>query len=158
VLKQRRADREAHELNTMQELAKTLSKLTLVIAVKTGEANKMYGSVTAGTVADELKHQYDVSLDKRKIHLDKPIRALGEHEVELRLHPEVVSSLKVQVESSTPQPPTGEQPAVAAKEAAPAKDEPKKGETKKGATKKDEPKPGESATAEAKRELKKAPR
>jgi large subunit ribosomal protein L9 len=104
VLKQRRAEREAHELNTVTELAKTLSKVTLLITVKTGEDNKMFGSITAGTISDELKHQYDVVLDKRKIHLEKPIRNTGDHEVELRLHAEVVTSLKLRVESANPQP------------------------------------------------------
>src|SRR5512135_1836619 len=64
ALRQRRAEREAHELNTMTDLAKSLSKLTLIISVKAGEGDKMFGSVTAGTIADELKHQFDVSLDK----------------------------------------------------------------------------------------------
>src|SRR5437870_13840986 len=66
VLRQRRAEREAHEFNTMSELAKSISKLTAVIKVKTGEDGKLFGSVTAGTIADELKHQFDISLDKRK--------------------------------------------------------------------------------------------
>jgi len=101
-LKQRRAEREANELNTMTELAKSLSKLTAVVAVKTGDDGKMFGSVTAGTIADQLKHQFDVSLDKRKIHLEHPIRTLGEHEIELRLHADVVIKLKVRVESTTP--------------------------------------------------------
>jgi large subunit ribosomal protein L9 len=101
-LKQRRAEREANELNTMTELAKSLSKLTAVLAVKTGEDGKMFGSVTAGAIADQLKHQLDVTLDKKKIHLEHPIRTLGEHEVELRLHADVVIKLKVRVESSTP--------------------------------------------------------
>jgi len=102
VLKQRRAEREAHELNAMTELAKSLSKLTLNITVKTGEDNKMFGSITAGTIADELKSQFDVSLDKRKIHLEKPIRSTGDHEVELRLHADVISSIKLHVESAKP--------------------------------------------------------
>src|SRR5438128_7442075 len=102
VLKQRRAEREAHDLNTMTELAKSLQKLICVVAVKTGEDGKMFGTVTAGMIADQLKTQFDVSLDKRKIHLEHPIRALGEHEVELRLHADVVTKLKVRVESSTP--------------------------------------------------------
>jgi large subunit ribosomal protein L9 len=101
-LKQRRAEREANELNTMTELARSLSKLTAVVAVKTGDDGKMFGSVTAGTIADQLKHQFDVALDKRKVHLEHPIRTLGEHEVELRLHADVVIKLKVRVESSTP--------------------------------------------------------
>ena len=101
-LKQRRAEREAHEFNTMTELAKGVSKLICVIKVKTGEDGKMFGSVTAGMIADELKHQFDIALDKRKIHLEHALRALGEHEVALHLHAEVKSTLKVRVESLTP--------------------------------------------------------
>jgi large subunit ribosomal protein L9 len=101
-LKKRRAEREAHELNTMTELAKGLSKLIAVVTVKTGEDGKMFGAVTSGTIADQLKTQFDIALDKKKIHLEQPIRALGEHEVELRLHPDVISKVKVRVESSTP--------------------------------------------------------
>ena len=101
-LRQRRAEREAHEFNTMTELAKGVAKLICIIKVKAGEDGKMFGSVTAGTIADELKHQFDISLDKRKIHLEHPIRALGDHEVELHLHAEVKGTLKVHVESLTP--------------------------------------------------------
>src|SRR6202142_855310 len=77
ALKQRRGEREAHEFNTMSELAKGVTKLVCVVQVKTGEDGKMFGSVTAGTIADQLKHQFDISLDKRKIYLEHPIRTLG---------------------------------------------------------------------------------
>src|ERR1043166_5381256 len=113
ALRQRRAEREAHEFNTMSELAKGISKLLCVIKVKTGEDGKMFGAVTSGTVADELKHQFDISLEKRKIHLDHPIRTLGEHENELRLHHDVVTSLKIKVESTTPPPERAEPPVEA---------------------------------------------
>src|ERR1700733_9667418 len=101
-LKQRRAEREAHEFNTMTELSKGVAKLICVIKVKAGDDGKMFGSVTAGMIADELKHQFDITLDKRKIHLEGAIKTLGEHEVELHLHAEVKSTLKVRVESLTP--------------------------------------------------------
>jgi large subunit ribosomal protein L9 len=104
ALKQRRAEREAKELNHMTEMGAALSKMTLVIKVKTGEDGKLFGSITAGTIADELKHQYEAALDKKKIHLPHPIKTLGEHEVELRLHADVKSSLKVKVESTNPAP------------------------------------------------------
>lgn len=117
-LRQRRAEREAHEFNSMSELAKGVSKLICVVPVKTGEDGKMFGSVTAGTIADQLKHQFDISLEKRKIHLEHPIRTLGEHEVELRLHAEVTATLKVRVESTTPlPPPPAEAPAAEEKPA-----------------------------------------
>ena len=102
ALRQRRAEREAHEFNTMSELAKGVAKLTCLIKVKAGEDGKMFGSVTAGMIADELKHQFDIALDKKKIHLEHAIKALGDYEIELHLHPEVKGTLKVRVESLTP--------------------------------------------------------
>lgn len=104
VLRQRRAEREVHELNTMSELGKSLGKVTLTIGVKTGDDGKMFGSVTSGTIADALKTQLDVALDKRKIHLEKPIHSVGDHEVELRLHPEVRTTMKIVVKSTNPPP------------------------------------------------------
>ena len=53
-------------------------------------------------IADQLKTQFEVSLDKKKIHLEHPIRTLGEHEIELRLHQDVNTTLKLRVESTTP--------------------------------------------------------
>src|ERR1041384_5982976 len=120
VLKQRRGEREAHELNTMAELAKSISKLICLITVKTGEDVKMFGTVTSGMIADQLKTQFEITLDKKKIHLEQPIRALGEHQIELRLHPDVTSSLKVRVESTTPLPQSVAAPAPEAR-----KEEPK---------------------------------
>jgi large subunit ribosomal protein L9 len=102
ALKQRRAEREAHEFNTMTELSKALQKLVCVIKVKTGEEGKLFGAVTAGMIADELKHQFDIALDKKKIHLEHSIRTTGEYEIELNLHHDVKGTLKVRVESTTP--------------------------------------------------------
>lgn len=116
VLRQRRAEREAHEFNTMSEMSKGLAKLVCIIKVKTGEDGKMFGAVTAGMIADELKHQFDVSLDKRKIHLEHPIKALGEYEIELHLHADVKGALKVRVESTTPLPVADTAPAEPKKE------------------------------------------
>jgi len=116
VLRQRRAERESKELTTMSELGQALSKLTLVIQVKTGEDGKLFGSITAGTIADELKHQFDAVVDKRKIHLAHPIKNVGDHEAELRLHAQVQTNLKVRVESTTPPPALPEAPAAEGRE------------------------------------------
>jgi large subunit ribosomal protein L9 len=142
VLRQRRAEREAHELNTMTELAKTLSKITLLIKVKTGEEGRLFGAVTSGTITDELKHQYDVVLDKKKIHLPGPLRTLGDHDVELHLHPDVTTTMKVRIESTTPAPKPEEAPAAEVKEGA-AKPEARRVESKRpgGRRERIEPKP-----------------
>jgi len=117
-LKQRRGEREAHEFNTMTELSKSISKLIAVLQVKTGDDGKMFGSVTAGMIADQLKIQFDIVLDKRKIQLEHPIKTLGEHDIPLRLHAEVAATLKVRVESTTP----AAAPAEARRESPEAKD------------------------------------
>jgi large subunit ribosomal protein L9 len=118
VLRQRRAEREAHELNTMTELSKSLQQLVLVIKVKTGDDGKMFGSITNGAIADELRHQFDISLDKRKIQLAEPIKTVGDHEIEMHLHQDVKGTLKLRVESTTPPPAPKEAPAT--EEKAPA--------------------------------------
>ena len=115
VLRQRRAEREAQEFNTMSELARSISKLTAVVAVKTGDDGKMFGSVTSAQIAEQLQTQFDIQLDRRKIHLHEPIRSVGEHDVELRLHHDVNASLKVRVESTTPLPEKTEAPGGQAK-------------------------------------------
>jgi len=142
ALRQRRAEREAHEFNTMTELAKALTKLICVIKVKAGEDGKMFGAVTSGMIADELKHQFDISLDKRKIHLEHPIKTLGEHEVALHLHPEVKGSLKIRVESLTPV-------TAPAETAAPAEAKTDKPKTEKGSSAKHETETGKTKKAEA---------
>ncbi len=139
ALKQRRAEREAQELNTMTELGKSISKLVCLLSVKTGEDGKMFGTVTSGMIADQLKSQFDIGLDKRKIHLEHPIRALGDHEVELRLHTDVNATLKVRVESTTPLPDAAE---IAAQEAAKREAQPK---TEKRGRKADAPAPENEA-------------
>src|ERR1700743_1160920 len=92
ALKQRRAEREAHEFNAMTELSKAVTKLVCIVKVKPADDGKLFGSVTCGMIADELKHQFDVSLDKKKIHLESAIRTLGEYEVSLHLHHDVKST------------------------------------------------------------------
>jgi large subunit ribosomal protein L9 len=148
ALRQRRAEREAHEFNTMSELSKGISKLTCTIKVKTGDDGKMFGSVTSGTIADELKHLFDITLDKRKIHLEHPIKTLGDHEVELRLHPEVTTILKVHIESTTPLPQPEEAPEARTREGRPGREGRGPREDRRG--RRPEGKPEGKAEAEAK--------
>jgi large subunit ribosomal protein L9 len=143
ALKRKRAEREAHEFNTMTELAKGVQKLICIVKVKTGEDGKMFGSVTSGMIADELKHQFDISLDKKKIHLEHPIKAIGEYEIDLHLHADVKSTLKVHVQSLT---------AIAAPVATPAEkaEESKKPKTEKRGHGKRETEKAEAAVPEEK--------
>ena len=76
--------------------------MACIIKVKTGEDGKLFGFVTSGTIADELKHQFDIVLDKKKIKLEHAIHAMGEFEFDRHLHADVKGSLKVRVESTMP--------------------------------------------------------
>ena len=101
-LQVQKVEREATELQHMTELRDSLKSLKLVIKVKTGEGGKLFGSVTAGTICDELKNQFDVDLDKRKVSLDKAIKEIGEYDVPLKLYADVEAELNVIVKSETP--------------------------------------------------------
>jgi large subunit ribosomal protein L9 len=95
--------REAWDLQHMTDLGDSLKSLRLVITAKVGEGGKMFGSVTAGTICDELKNQFAVELDKKKVILDKPIKMVGEHPVKLNLHADIEAELMVIVESEEPE-------------------------------------------------------
>ena len=103
ALKARRVEREAIELEHMRELHESLKTLRLHIKVKTGEAGKMFGAVTSGMICDELKNQFDVELEKRRVHLPKAIKEVGEFDVKLNLHAEIEAKLKVFIESEKPE-------------------------------------------------------
>ena len=77
----------------------------------------MYGSVTPANIIEQLNEQCEIKLDRRKVNLVEPIRTVGDHDVELRLHSEVSTNLKVRVESSNPLP---EEESEATAEEAPA--------------------------------------
>ena len=73
-----------------------IAEVVLTIPQKVGEEDKLYGSVTTMDIAAYLEKQ-GISIDRRKIHLDKPIKALGEFDVPVKLHPEVTAAVKVVV-------------------------------------------------------------
>jgi large subunit ribosomal protein L9 len=79
-------------------LAAGLEGLTLTIAMRVGENDKLYGSVTSAIIGDALAGR-GLEVDRRRILLDAPIRTLGEHEVRVRLHADVVPSFVVKVVS-----------------------------------------------------------
>lgn len=98
-IEQERKVREVHEAKEKQEfqgLASRLSQLSLTAVRKVGENEALYGSVTNSDVG-ELLEKEGFSIDKRKILLDDPIKALGIYEVPIKLHPEVTATVKVWV-------------------------------------------------------------
>jgi large subunit ribosomal protein L9 len=94
------ARRDHREKEAATILARDIVKLAVTIKQKAGEGGALYGSVTAMDIADFLiTHKIDI--DKRKIHLEEPIKTIGEYQVPIRLHREVTVPIKVIVEAET---------------------------------------------------------
>jgi large subunit ribosomal protein L9 len=90
------AIREAHEAEDARKVAAHIAGLTITIAKKVGENDALYGSVTSQEIADLLKAQ-GVEVDRRKIQMHEPIKALGAHTVAVKIHRQVVAQVSVQV-------------------------------------------------------------
>jgi len=88
--------RLAKEKSEFEALAGRIAGLRFIAPRKVGENEQLYGSVTAGDVGEFLRSK-GIEIDKRKVQLEEAIKQLGEHEVKIRLHPEVVASLKLLV-------------------------------------------------------------
>lgn len=88
--------KEAKLVGEAQELAKLMGAVSVTIARKAGENDQLFGSVTAADISDALTAQ-NYSVERRKIHLDEPIRTLGEHKVTVRLHRDVTTEVTVNV-------------------------------------------------------------
>ena len=85
------------EKEKAEKIAEKLKNITLKISVKSGENQKIFGSITAKEIAENLKEQYKIEIDKKKIDLKEPIKVLGVTTVSIKLFVGVVGSLKVQV-------------------------------------------------------------
>ncbi|GAB7022652.1 50S ribosomal protein L9 [Salidesulfovibrio brasiliensis] len=79
-----------------EEMAAKIAATPVEITVRVGEGDKLYGSVTPTHIADAMAEQ-GVEIDRRKIVLEEPIRALGEFDIEIKLHPDVRGELKLTV-------------------------------------------------------------
>ena len=78
-------------------LASGLKKVELTIPVRIGKGGKVFGAVTGKDISDAAKRQYDLDLDKRKVEIKEPIKALGTYDVIIRVHPAITSVIKVHV-------------------------------------------------------------
>ncbi|SDF42923.1 50S ribosomal protein L9 [Sporolituus thermophilus] len=95
--KETEARRQQRQLDEARLLASQLAKLSVKVAVKTGEGGKLFGSVTGKDIADALSAQHGLEIDKRKIELKEAIKALGTYPVTIKVHPEVSCQIQVQV-------------------------------------------------------------
>lgn len=87
----------AEQLAAAKDLAQLLETKEVTVKIKSGEGGRTFGSVSTKEIAQAAKEQCDLELDKKKIQLPEPLKALGAYEVGVKLHPKVTGKLKVKV-------------------------------------------------------------
>lgn len=87
--------REAKDRDEAQELAELIDNKTVVVRLKVGSEDKVFGAITNDDIATALRLQHQVEVDRRKIDLKDPLKQLGEHQVPLRLHREVTAHINL---------------------------------------------------------------
>lgn len=87
----------AENLEAARELGKKIEESSITVAIKVGEGGKSFGSVSSKEIAEEVKAQLGYDIDKKKIQLKDAIKMVGEHDVKIKLHPQVSTTLRVNV-------------------------------------------------------------
>jgi large subunit ribosomal protein L9 len=90
------ANKKNMELQAAKELAEKLNKVEVNIKTKTGENGKLFGSITSKDIADLIKNQHKIPIDKKKIVMDA-IKATGIYQIEIKVYPEISAKIKVTV-------------------------------------------------------------
>jgi len=89
--------RDARDRESAEVVARTLVPMVIRIPAKAGTGGRLFGSVTASDVAEAVAQQAKVTLDRRRLHLDEPIKSTGTHEVPVKLHSDVEFRITVEV-------------------------------------------------------------
>lgn len=87
-------------LDDAKELAEKIGGQVVAVKIKGGEGGKVFGSISSKEIAEAMKKQCGLEIDKKKIQLQEPIRSFGTHEVGIKLHPQVTGTLRVKVEEA----------------------------------------------------------
>lgn len=88
------------QLDAARDFAKVIAEKEVVVAIKVGEGGKTFGSVSSKEIAEAAKAQHSLDIDKKKIQLATPIKAVGTTTVPVKLHPQVTAELKVTVKEA----------------------------------------------------------
>ena len=99
-LDEKAKSKERKELIAYEEavlLGKQMEEVNIVIEAKAGEGGRFFGSITSKEIAEQLKKQKNIDVDKRKISLDEPIRSLGSRFVDIKIHQKVTTRIRVDV-------------------------------------------------------------
>ena len=97
AMRRSRDVKDARDREGAEAVARRLVPLVIRIPAKAGREGRLFGSVTAADVAEAVTVQSGVELDRRKLHIEEPIKALGSHEVPVKLHADVEFRLNVEV-------------------------------------------------------------
>jgi large subunit ribosomal protein L9 len=97
AMRRSRTARDDRDRTAAEDLAGRLGATTIRVGVRAGEGGKLFGSVTSADVADAVRAQTAVEVDRRTIELAEPIKELGPAEIPVRLHPDVTATLLVDV-------------------------------------------------------------
>lgn len=96
AIRRARRAREVASLEAAQALRDQLNAATVVVEVSATESGRLFGSVSTAEIAEAAAKQ-GLAIDRRKVQVETPIKALGEHQVKVSLHPEVQAKLAVSV-------------------------------------------------------------
>lgn len=88
-------ERDRRMAERASEIAEILNKSVITIEARTGEDERLFGSVTAANIASAIERARDVRIDRRRIRLDEPIKSLGTHQVPIQVHGDIEASVKV---------------------------------------------------------------
>ncbi|ASU61124.1 MULTISPECIES: 50S ribosomal protein L9 [Nocardiopsis] len=100
LIQRARSARDIRTLDEAQQVAGRVNALTVRLKQRAGEGGRLFGSVTPADIADAVKATGGPDLDKRRIEIKNPIKAVGSHKVQVRLHPEVSATIKLDVVGS----------------------------------------------------------
>ncbi len=99
AMKRSRDLQDLKQREVAEEAAQRLEAVAISIQARVGQDEQLYGSVTTSDIAEAVQAQTGIELDRRNMSLEEPIRQVGTHQVEMRLHPEVRAQLTVEVAS-----------------------------------------------------------
>lgn len=97
--KEAESQKKEREIAQAKDLAKKIKDITLTLKVKAGDNGKLFGSITSKDVAEAMKTQQKLEIDKKKLVMPESLKSVGTFEVEVKLYPEISSKFTVKIES-----------------------------------------------------------
>ena len=95
--REKREEEERQAKAAAEKQAEEIKRMRVVITTKAGEGGKLFGSITSKDIADALKEQHGIAVDKRKIVLEQPIKETGVTRVKIKIYPEIAATIPVEV-------------------------------------------------------------